>query len=257
MFRLVNEVTLIAYNEVRYLIEIKPVGAGMSKYLYIICALLLSGCSSRQPVDVSVTHISPQASQAIVDQVSRNQSLTMPSDYAVVDEAYQGSDPVSEAVGQMAQQLVHGLTLNRVKRFPIAVLPFSSLRRSVADDLMGERLSENFIFPMQQRGYNLVDYRAVSLATTAKSPVSKQNMSALRDRYKIYFVLTGTYAKYADGVVINARILDTTTRQVLASAQTHIPNGRLEGALPGFDPVRAIANGYIIENGSGPMRLNE
>jgi len=242
---------------VRYLIEIKPVGAGMNKCLIFVGMLILAGCSTREPVAVSVTQISPQASQAIVDQVSRNQSLTTPSGYAVVEVASQGSDPVSEAVEQMAQQLVHGLTLNRVKRFPIAVLPFSSLRRSVSDDLMGERLSENFIFPMQQRGYNLVDYRAISLATTAKSPVSKQNMSALRDRYKIYFVLTGTYAKYADGVVINARILDTTTRQVLASAQTHIPNSRVEGVLPGFDPIKALANGYIIENGSGPMRLNE
>jgi TolB-like protein len=216
------------------------------------------GCAKQEQTALDVDQLTPAASQRIVDKAIERARLeaiasTVPTD--LVTDQFTDMDPVSEAVDQMANQLISGLTLNRVKRFPIAVLPFASLRNSVPDDLFGERISENFIFPMQQRGYNLVDYRAVSLATTFKSPVSRQNMSALRNQYKIYFVLTGTYAKYEDGVVMNARILDTTTRQVLASAQTHIPNRRLEGRLPGYDPVRALRNGYIIENGSGPIGM--
>ncbi|SIS45773.1 FlgO family outer membrane protein [Neptunomonas antarctica] len=223
----------------------------MIKNIGLILLLSLMGCSYRQPVPVNI--ISPQASRAILAE-ARNMAHAEPVPYNTVSDMDVEIDPVSEAVEQMAIQLVNGLNQNRVKRFPIAVLPFSSLRNSVPDPLLGDRLSESFIFPLQQRGYNLVDYRAVSLATTEKSPVSKQNISALRQRYKIYFVLTGTYAHHPDGIVINARVLDTTTRQVLASAQTHISNKRLEGALPGFDPVKALSNGYIIENGTGPMR---
>jgi TolB-like protein len=223
----------------------------MIKNIGFILLLSLMGCSYRQPVPVNI--ISPQASRAILAE-ARNMAHAEPAPYNTVSDMDLEVDPVSEAVEQMAIQLVNGLNQNRVKRFPIAVLPFASLRNSVPDPLLGDRLSESFIFPLQQRGYNLVDYRAVSLATTEKSPVSKQNISALRQRYKIYFVLTGTYAHHPDGIVINARVLDTTTRQVLASAQTHIPNQRLEGALPGFDPVKALSNGYIIENGTGPVR---
>ena len=218
----------------------------------LLFGLLGGGCSYQQPVPVTIEKLSPQASQALVNS-ARNRVISQPAATASVSGG--DVDPVSEAVEQMAVQLVGGLNQNRVKRFPIAVLPFSSLRHSVPDPLFGDRLSESFIFPLQQRGYNVVDYRAISLATTVKSPVSKQNISALRQRYKIYFVLTGTYAHYPDGIVINARVLDTTTRQVLATAQTHIGNKRLEGALPGFDPVKALDNGYIIENGAGAKKV--
>lgn len=220
--------------------------------LILLLSMLGAGCSYQQPMPVKIEKLSPQASKALLNE-ARNITLAEPVPFGVVAANQAEVDPVSEAVEQMAIQLVNGLNQNRVKRFPIAVLPFSSLRQSVPDPLFGERLSESFIFPLQQRGYNLVDYRAVSLATTLKSPVSKQNVSALRERYKIYFVLTGTYAHHPDGIVINARVLDTTTRQVLASAQTHIANQRLEGALPGFDPVKALNNGYIIESGTGPV----
>lgn len=204
--------------------------------LWLMISVGLSGCALLAPPPPPPAPVEPEITYETFTQVpSRGDA-----------------DPISEAVEQMADQMIVGLTQNRVKRFPIAVLPFASLRNSVPDALMGDRLSESFIFPMQQRGYNLVDYRAVSLTTTVKPAVSAQNISALRQRYKIYFVLTGTYAHHADGVVINARILDTTTRQVLASGQAHIPNDRLEGALPGYDPVKALNNGYIIENGSGP-----
>ncbi len=216
---------------------------------------LLAGCSHQRPVPVTIENISPDARARLVTQ-SRGEVIAKPMSYGQIVGEVPAVDPVSDAVEQMAEQLLNGLQQNRVKRFPIAVLPFSSLRNSVPDPLIGARLSESFIFPMQQRGYNLVDYRAVSLATTEKPMVSRQNISALRQRYKIYFVLTGTYAHHPDGIVINARVLDTTTRQVLASAQTHITHQRLEGALPGYDPVKALSNGYIIENGSGPVGMD-
>lgn len=219
----------------------------------LLFSILCGGCSYQQPVPVTIERLSPQVSQALVSS-ARNTVTSQPATTVAVSGGDLEIDPVSEAVEQMADQLVSGLSQNRVKRFPIAVLPFASLRHSVPDSLFGDRLSESFIFPLQQRGYNLVDYRAVSLATTVKAPVSRQNISALRQRYKIYFVLTGTYAHHPDGIVINARVLDTTTRQVLAAAQTHIPNKRLEGALPGFDPVKALNNGYIIENGTSSAR---
>ena len=65
--------------------------------------------------------------------------------------------------------------------------------------------------------------------------------------------MTGTYAQHSDGLVINARVIDTTTRQVLATGQTHIPNERLEGAIPGYDPLEALNQGLIIENRGGPV----
>ncbi len=222
-----------------------------------LSGLLLSGCALQQPVPVTVESVSPAAVEAIREadaaQLEARRALVQ-QEVMLVDAEGRGADPLSEAAAQMVVQLNAGLQQHRVKRLPLAILPFVSLGSKAAGSHTGERLSEHFIFQLQQQGYNLVDYRAVSLNTTAKDPLSSANLSALHNRYRIYFVLTGTYAQHPDGVVVNARVLDTTTRQVLAAAQTHLPGSRLEGRLPGYDPVRAMDAGMIIENGVNRQR---
>ncbi len=226
------------------------------KIVLMAFIVLLSGCNTQSIKAPFSNNMSAQEARAIVEKAIEIDSLSefakpSPTALAPVDPNFY--DPVSEAVAQMADQMVSGLRQNRVKRLPVAVLPFKSLKHSVNDDLFGARVSESFIFPMTQRGYNMVDYRAVSLATTQKSPVSKGTLPALQQQYKIYYILTGTYARHGDGVVLNARILDVITRQVVATGQSHIAYKRLESMLPGYDPVNALNKGYIIENGIGPQ----
>jgi TolB-like protein len=168
-----------------------------------------------------------------------------------------GLDPVSEAVAQMAHQLETGMEKSNISRLPLAVLAFRNLLQPEQPGELGERLGESFVFQLEQRGYNLVDYRAQSLVTSVKPEIEPYNMSALRNRHRIYFVLTGTYAQHPDGIVINARLLDTTTRQVLASGQSHIPLERLEQRWPGYDLLDARERGMIIENRQGPAGGSE
>lgn len=206
-----------------------------------------------QPVPVTVQSVDPQAlvqmQEAEAANLEAQRELAKHKVRVVVDQP-SGADPLSEAVAQMAVQLNVGLTENRVKRLPIAILPFVQLGSKASGTPTGERLSENFIFQLQQHGYNLVDFRAVSLNTTVKDPLSAENLSGIRNRFRIHFVLTGTYSQHPDGIIINARVLDTTSRQILAAAQTNIPSVRLEGELPGYDPIKAMDDGMIIENGT-------
>lgn len=216
----------------------------------LLLSFLISGCTwhgfgtnpaSEQPVVMPT----PEVQEPVISSAGL-------SSIDVDDQIY---DPVSEAVAQLAVQLQEGLQANRVQRLPMAVMPFVDLSRAREryTGVLGERLGENIVYQLQQSRYNLIDYRAVSLLTTARDPLTKQNMSSLRNRYRIYFLLTGTYARYPDGIVINARVLDTTTRQVLASGQTHLPDSRLEGGTPGYDPMKALQKGMIIENSLGPV----
>lgn len=163
-----------------------------------------------------------------------------------------GLDPISEALSQMAVQINAGLLQNRVKRLPVAVVPFTNLHNERKVGRFGERIEQGMIYQMQQHGYNMVDYRAAGLVTSSKEPLSRQNLSELRVRYKVYFLVTGTYAQHSDGIVVNARVIDTTTRQVVATGQSHIANSRLEGALPGYNPLQSLNKGLIIENPNGP-----
>lgn len=220
----------------------------------LLLIVLLSGCSAQSVKSPFSNNMSAQEARAIVEKAIEIDSLSEfadPAPTAITPVSPNYFDPVSEAVAQMADQMVRGLRQNRVKRLPVAVLPFKSLKRSVPDDLFGARISESFVFPMTQRGYNMVDYRAVSLVTTEKQRVSKGTLPQLQQQYKIYYILTGTYARHGDGVVLNARILDVITRQVVAAGQSHISYKRLESMLPGYDPVDALNRGYIIENGVG------
>ena len=227
----------------------------MKKLLVVAALAALSGCQALPVLQSEEAKMDPETARMIVEQaqkVDRFATYGEPNKSGLVDPAPQVVDPVSQALDQIADQLIKGLEQNNVRRLPMAILPFKSLQNSVNDPLFGERLSESLVFPVQQRGYNLIDYRAVSLATTEKQPVSRGNAPALRQRYELYFLVTGTYARYPDGIVINARVLDTTSRQVLASGQTHIPDSRLEGIL-GYDPVEVKRQGYIIENNSVPV----
>ncbi|KEA64382.1 Flagellar protein FlgO [Marinobacterium lacunae] len=224
----------------------------------------LSGCVANpdEPQAVQVESLGPQALSQVEALIrhtagSRNngERVGFVADLAQVGAQANGFDPVSEAVRQMAAQLSSGLDENRVRRLPMAILQFHELVERQRVGEIGERLSDSFIFQLEHLGYNLVDYRAVSLTTTAKQEPDPSSLSLLRSRNRIYFVLTGTYAVQPEGMVINARVLDTTTRQVLASAQSHIPLNRLEGAWPGYDPVRAADAGMIVENRQGPAGM--
>ncbi|EPJ43802.1 MAG: hypothetical protein OFPII_39230 [Osedax symbiont Rs1] len=226
------------------------------KSVLLIFILVISGCSGKGLQSPFTNKMSAADARSIVEKAIDIDSLAefaKPAASAITPIESNYFDPVSEAVAQMADQMVLGLRQNRVKRLPVAVLPFKSLRHSVHDDLFGARISESFVFPMTQRGYNMVDYRAVSLATTEKSAVSKGQLPKLQQQFKIYYILTGTYAKHGDGVVLNARILDVITRQVVAAGQSHIAYKRLESMLPGYDPIDALNKGFIIENGIGPL----
>ena len=226
------------------------------KCVLLVLVLALSGCTGQGLKSPFSNEMSAEKAREIVEKAIEIDSLSefaKPAPTAITPITPNYYDPVSEAVAQMADQMVRGLRQNRVKRLPVAVLPFKSLRHSVHDDLFGARISESFVFPMTQRGYNMVDYRAVSLVTTEKTPVSKGQLANLQQQYKIYYILTGTYAKHGDGIVLNARILDVITRQVVAAGQSHIAYKRLESILPGYDPIDALNKGFIIENGIGPQ----
>ncbi|PIE24991.1 MAG: hypothetical protein CSA60_02370 [Neptuniibacter caesariensis] len=241
----------------------------MKKILLLVSVCCLSGCVSQlktedaPPEKVHIESMSPavvaelnkleKAHVAEKEALLEKEQAMLQRQVVQVESHPNGLDPLSEAVAQMAVQMNVGLQQNRVKRFPVAVVPFTNLHNQRRVGRFGERLEQAFIYQLQQHGYNVVDYRAAGLTTSAKEPLSKQNLSALRVRYKIYFLVTGTYAQHSDGMVINARVIDTTTRQVLATGQSHVANARLEGGIPGYNPLDALNKGMIIENRGGPV----
>lgn len=218
-----------------------------------LIGLFLAGCE-RVPVVTVDLGGQPKATEQL-PELKLNEAIDVQTETAPVGVVFRplhGADPISEATRQISERLSEGLAQARVQRLPMAIIPFVESPKVLKKDKLADRISESFIYQLQHRGFNLVDYRATSLVTTSKGSEAAQ-LSSLRSRFRVYFVLTGTYARYPDGIVINARVLDTTTRQVLASGQSHVTNDQLEGMLPGYDPLKAARRGMIIENGYGPV----
>lgn len=177
------------------------------------------------------------------------QSISSPQSVPLSSEG----DPLSHAAAILAEQMSVGLSESRVKRLPMTILPLGPIPGQQPYANFGDQLSEALFFYLQSNNYNLIDYRVAGMPDRAMPEVSAQTLSSLKRRNRIYFVLTGNYARYSDGVVVNARVLDTTTRQVLAAGQVHIADKLLEGATPGYDSLRAIEDGMIIETQQGPV----
>lgn len=219
-----------------------------------VMGMVMTDCRAAQ--DVAEQTLETQDQQAVtsaylsqqgqpIARRSVSQSRAVPLDTQV--------DPISAAAQILGEQLITGLSEARVKRFPMTVLPFGALPGHNSYAQVGERVSESLFFALQANSYNLIDYRVAGMPDRAVPEVSEQQIGELRQRNRIYFVLVGNYGHYADGVVFNARVLDTTTRQVLAAGQVHVATELLEGRLPGYDPLLAAEKGMIVETGGVPQ----
>lgn len=215
-----------------------------------LCSLVwLAGCQELfvQPVP-AVAPVVPE-SKYLSDQAPLPIAQVAP-----VERVYSagGSDALSFAARKLAEQLSRGLSEARVKRLPLTLLPLGPLPEQPEVVLLGDRLSESLYYYLQSQQYNLIDYRVAGIPHRAVPDLSADELSGLKRRNRIYFVLVGNYARYSAGYVINARVLDTTTRQVLAAGQVHIPDQTLEAEFPGYDPLGSGQRGMIIETRTGP-----
>lgn len=130
---------------------------------------------------------------------------------------------------------------------PITVTSFVNLNSLEDTNWLGIQLPEIFIHQLHQQGFFVVDYKTTgNIKVTNKGDfVFTRDWKQLKQFHAITRVLTATMARSEKGVLINARIIDMTTRQVDATAQGLIPNHLLLGSL---DSLGSLMNkdGYII-----------
>lgn len=209
--------------------------------LLFICSLL-AGCTG-QPIHVVVDN---EVSTRVANPEALN---TRPSDPAQRSAISAPVGYLGGAVRQMAEQLETGLAGKGIKRLPIAITPFVDLTSTKMERPLGNELAEGFYHELQARGFNLIDHRALPFAdrSTTNLPLSEYYR-----QHRVSYVLGGTYIVNSSGVTVNARMLDTITKQVVATGQADFGTEQLEGALPGYDPFSS-QDGMIIENGGVPV----
>lgn len=137
----------------------------------------------------------------------------------------------------IAEQLTHNRDLINLKESRVAITSFVDLESLRETDKIGLSLSELLIHKLQLSGFKIVDFKAMNSINVAANGdhVFSRNPAELKNEFNIHYFLTGTLTKSRDGIVVNARLLDTKTLLVVSSAQAFIP----------LRDVRRLMNEYV------------
>lgn len=219
----------------------------------LLSLLLLGGClQSKEPVRVVVEN-EVQTRLLDADGQVVDTSALMQRHQALGTEVPGYGMPVRA----LAEQMEAALNKHGIKTLTLTVTPFVDLQQPREASNFGMELADGLYHELQSRGFNLIDYQVIGLTARTSEldddeARSKQPLiSHFYQDHRINYVVTGNYFANSDGVVIRSRVLDTVTRQVVASGQSHMPRSALEGDYPGYNPLR-VREGMIIENGGVP-----
>ena len=90
---------------------------------------------------------------------------------------------------------------------------------------LSQQVQESLITQFTQLGYNTVEYRLenqLNLSARADSVLSRST-SNLKQRQIIDFVITGTLTRQEHAYIVNARMVNMQTNQIVSAASTEIP----------------------------------
>jgi TolB-like protein len=183
----------------------------------------------------SNSHTTTQASTSYVlngryDTQTHNQIVQPNNDY----DASKPFKPVKHHktlvnyVEQMALDLVDTLEYDTESdtQVNIAVSTLvnfdSSLNKS---NQLGNQISETLIHQLQKFGYSVVDFKTTSTidVNSRGDFVFSRNIKKLSEDHMASHILAGTLIYRQNGIVINTRIINVNTKQIVASSREFIP----------------------------------
>ncbi|EAW27916.1 putative orphan protein [Alteromonadales bacterium TW-7] len=198
--------------------------------------VVLSGCSLMHHHEHdSNSHTTTQASTSYVlngsyDTQTHNQTVQPNNDY----DASKPFKPVKHHktlvnyVEQVALDLVDTLEYDTESdtQVNIAVSTLvnfdSSLNKS---NQLGNQISETLIHQLQKFGYSVVDFKTTSTIDVNRRGdfVFSRNIKKLSEDHMASHILAGTLIYRQNGIVINTRIINVHTKQIVASSREFIP----------------------------------
>lgn len=125
--------------------------------------------------------------------------------------------------------------------FITTITDLNTLSQSVP---MGRLISEHLAHHLKVRGWKITEPRLTKdvQITPAGEFVLSRDPALLNSNFGAHNVLTGTYAVTGDGILVNLRIVDFQSREVISTAQTRIPLDPFTASLLAAQPTdRQIA----------------
>jgi len=116
---------------------------------------------------------------------------------------------------------------------PTVITSFANLSDLGETSHLGRLMGEHFMHQLQIRGWNVTDVRMTrELIINEEGEFSlSRELKRLRGSYSAANVVTGTYTVTMDGVLINVRVLDLASGQVVSTAQTRFLRDKFISSL--------------------------
>ena len=133
----------------------------------------------------------------------------------------------------LADQLENNIS-EAYKSWPIVVTTFVDINRLDETNTFGRAIAESLIHELQVRGWNVLEIRlsrSIFVNDKGEFALTRDRNKLKSSKVKVRLLVLGTYFITGNNVVINARIVDFLTGQVLSTAQAAVPINGLEGIL--------------------------
>ena len=170
---------------------------------------------------------------------------------------YSNAGRINQTVKFLADQLSQNKDFANITDSKLAITSFVNIENLRETNKLGNLISEHLIHDMQIRGYKVIDYKTMPDIEVGKHGdyAFTRTVDNLRQDIALNYILTGTYTFYADGVSLNARIIDTQTSVVVSTAQAFIPREELIHIVDSMSPYQALTSTASDEAsmGSGAM----
>jgi TolB-like protein len=151
---------------------------------------------------------------------------------------------INQTVKFLADQLSQNKDFANISDSSIAITSFVNVENLKETSKLGNLISEHLIHDMQIRGYRIIDFKAMpDIEVGAHGDYAfSRSVKNLKQDISLSYILTGTYTYYADGVSLNARIIDTRTNVVASTAQAFIPKADLQYIVDSLVPFDSMGN---------------
>jgi TolB-like protein len=130
---------------------------------------------------------------------------------------------INESIIDLSDQLFES---SRVKKGDkVAVTSFVDLHKLNKTSFFGRKLGESFFNELHVRGFRVIDIRgtkAIRINAGGEFFISRDISLLDKKRVENTYVLVGTYTKFGEGVMLNARIIDNVSGEIVSTARSII-----------------------------------
>lgn len=217
--------------------------------LVAISVASLSGCMllpettipiARYADDIPIS--SPQArlsSKLSLDELSLDELSDKDSPIPVDATPERLLYTINDYVRNLSQDLVANME-NMTPQTPMGVTHFAWLDSDLNhSNIMALQMAESFKHEFHQYRIPVVDFKSTGFirVTSQGDFYLSRDHEDLNIDVPMDYILTGTFARHHGGVLINARIIDVSTKHIVASAQSLIPEHIANAVMVSYENV--------------------